>query len=193
MRQQLRLGLGGLREARCQDLRNALVILLPGALEQRLIGRILDEGVLEHVGGLGRGAALVEELGLHELMQLALQGRLVEMRHGLEQLKAKLPPKDCAQLRNAFGREEPIEPGHERVLQRGGNRQGRQRTASAHSGPRASRTNPDSSTILVSSSTNSGTPSVLATICSTTAAGSVLPPVTRCTISSTWAGQTGER
>ena len=93
------------------------------------IGCLLDEDVLEHVGSLGRGAVLLEELGLDELMQLALQGRLVEMRDGLEQLKAELPPKHCAQLRNAFGREEPIEPGHERILQRGGNRQGLQRTA----------------------------------------------------------------
>ena len=36
--------------------------------------------MLEHVGSLGRGAVLLEELGLDELMQLALQGRLIEMR-----------------------------------------------------------------------------------------------------------------
>src|SRR5215475_5227332 len=129
MRQQLRLGLDGLRKAGCQDLPNALMILLPGASEQRLIGCLLDEDVLEHVGSLGRCAMLLEELGLDELMQLALQGRLVKMRDGLEQLKAELPPKHGAQLRNAFGREESIEPGHERVLQRGGNCQWLQRTA----------------------------------------------------------------
>ena len=37
---------------------------------------------------------------------------------------------------------------------------------------------PGSSTALVSSSTNSGTPSVLATICSSSSAGSALPPAT---------------
>src|SRR6266849_4988332 len=46
--------------------------------------------------------------------------------------------------------------------------------------------NPDSTTVLVNSSTNSGTPSVLATICSTTSDGRALPPVTRSTIASTW-------
>ena len=41
----------------------------------------------------------MQELGLDELMQLALQGRRVEMRDGLEQLKAELPPStapNCA-------------------------------------------------------------------------------------------------
>src|SRR5262245_65410696 len=111
MRQQLWAGLDGLRKAGCEDLPNVLMILLPGAFEQRLIGCILDESVLEHVGRLGRGTMLLEELGLDELMQFTLQGRLIEMRHSLEQLKAKLPPKHRAQLRNAFGREKPIEPG----------------------------------------------------------------------------------
>src|SRR5262249_57468207 len=98
MRQQLWAGLDSLRKAGCQDLPNVLMILLPGASEQRLIGRILDEGVLEHVGSLGRGAVLLEELGLDELMQLALQGRLVEMRDGLQQLKAELPPNQSPPL-----------------------------------------------------------------------------------------------
>src|SRR2546428_11706151 len=43
----------------------------------------------------------------------------------------------------------------------------------------------DSRTVFVNSSTNSGTPSVLATICSTTSEGKVLPPVTCSTIVST--------
>ena len=37
---------------------------------------------------------------------------------------------------------------------------------------------PDSSTVFVSSSTNSGTPSVLATICSSTSGGKAFPPLT---------------
>src|SRR5262249_28724507 len=43
----------------------------------------------------------------------------------------------------------------------------------------------DSMTVLVNSSTNKGTPSVLATICCTTSGGRALPPVTRSTIVST--------
>src|SRR4029450_1883153 len=44
---------------------------------------------------------------------------------------------------------------------------------------------PASSTVLVSSSTNSGLPSVLATICFITSGGSTRPPVTRATMFST--------
>src|SRR5207245_8273456 len=44
---------------------------------------------------------------------------------------------------------------------------------------------PASSTVLVSSSTNSGFPSVLAMICFITSAGSTRPPVTRATMLST--------
>jgi hypothetical protein len=40
----------------------------------------------------------------------------------------------------------------------------------------------NSKTVLVNSSTNSGTPSALATICSSTSGGNALPPVTSATI-----------
>src|SRR5215510_2404121 len=51
--------------------------------------------------------------------------------------------------------------------------------------PSSSRNTPDSTTVLVNSSTNKGTPSVLATICCITSRGRALPPVTRFTIVST--------
>ena len=54
MRQHFGLRLGGLREALGQHLGNALVVLLPGAPQQRLVGRVLNQGVLEGVGRLGR-------------------------------------------------------------------------------------------------------------------------------------------
>src|SRR5262245_51778172 len=44
---QLRLGLDEGRELSFEDLGNLLVDLLPGALEQRGIGRVLDQGVLK--------------------------------------------------------------------------------------------------------------------------------------------------
>src|SRR5262245_45310931 len=47
MRYQLRLGLGNLGELCRQRLSNTLMVLLPRALQQRLIGGILDEGMLE--------------------------------------------------------------------------------------------------------------------------------------------------
>ena len=52
MRQQFRLCLFVSRKSFFQHLGNLLVILLPGALEQRLIGRVLDQGMLEEVACL---------------------------------------------------------------------------------------------------------------------------------------------
>ena len=66
--------------------------------------------------------------------------------------------------------------------------------ASAGSGPRSchvwpsSSSWPLSSTVLASSSRNRGTPSALATIWSSTGAGSALPPVTRSIMAALWRG-----
>jgi hypothetical protein len=42
-----------------------LVHLLPGALEQRRIGRVLDQGMFEAVGSTWKPAPLIEQLGRH--------------------------------------------------------------------------------------------------------------------------------
>ena len=52
--QQFGLGRDGLGELGLRDVRNARVILLPRAAQQRLIGGILHQGVLKEVGRLGR-------------------------------------------------------------------------------------------------------------------------------------------
>ena len=57
---------------RCQYLRNVLMVLLPRTPEQRLIGGLLNEDMLEGVGLLGRHSPLVEEFGSHELRQCML-------------------------------------------------------------------------------------------------------------------------
>jgi hypothetical protein len=54
MRQQFRLGGNSLGKLRFQHLGNALMVLLPGAAQQRLIGRVLNQRVLEQVDGLRR-------------------------------------------------------------------------------------------------------------------------------------------
>ena len=66
MRQQLGLRLDQLGKPCLQHLGNVLVILLPRAPEQRLIGRVLDEGMLEGV------------CRLHQLRQRPLEGRGIE-------------------------------------------------------------------------------------------------------------------
>ena len=54
---------------RLQDLRNALMVLLARAAQQRLIGSLLDQRMLEEVRRLRRQPLLVQELCLHQLLQ----------------------------------------------------------------------------------------------------------------------------
>ena len=60
--EQLGLGFDDSRKPLRQHLRDASVQLLASGLEQRLIGDIFDQGVLETIGGVGRGAAAKHEL-----------------------------------------------------------------------------------------------------------------------------------
>ena len=77
------LGLG--RCAFAQDFRRARMQRLAAALEQAVIGGILDQRVLEAVGRL-RSIALDEQnVGLGEPLQRRLQRAFVEASHGLEQ------------------------------------------------------------------------------------------------------------
>jgi hypothetical protein len=69
VRQQFGLGGGDLGKAPLQHRSNALMVLLPRALEQRLIRRILDQGVLKTVGRLWRQPLLIQELRRHQLVQ----------------------------------------------------------------------------------------------------------------------------
>ena len=73
MGEQLRLRARHLGKAVFQQLCRSLVILLTGALQQRLVSRILDQGMLEQVARPRRAAALVEQLVDHELTETALQ------------------------------------------------------------------------------------------------------------------------
>jgi hypothetical protein len=80
---QLGLRLGNFRKLRLQDLGNALMVLLPRTPEQRLIRRVLDQGVLEEVRRLRRESPLVEELRRNQLVQPLLQGLLVPRGDGV--------------------------------------------------------------------------------------------------------------
>jgi hypothetical protein len=66
---QLGLGLGNLWKSCDEYLRNALMVLLARAPQERLIGGILDQGMLEDIRGLGWQPLLVEELRCHQLLE----------------------------------------------------------------------------------------------------------------------------
>ena len=74
-----RFGLG-VRVA--QRLGRAAVKRLAAALEQALVGGVLDQRVLETVGGGRRGAVDEQEVGFREPIQRGLQARLVESGGG---------------------------------------------------------------------------------------------------------------
>src|SRR5712691_7023433 len=78
MRQQLGLGRGSVKKLLRQDLGNALVDMLPSTLEQRLIGGVLDQRVVENIAGLRWYTALIDDLDLHQPRQCLLQHRLVQ-------------------------------------------------------------------------------------------------------------------
>jgi hypothetical protein len=92
------------------------------------VGLFLDERVLEHIGRQRGLPPLVEEFGLHQPRQGLLQCRVVQRRDRLQELIGKRPPQGRPQLGYGFDRGQPIESGHERVMQRGGNRQCREGT-----------------------------------------------------------------
>ena len=123
MGQQFGLGLADLGKAHLQHLSNALMVLLPRAPQQGLIGRVLDQGMLEEVRRLGRQTLLIQELRLHQLLQPLSQGPLVPWRDGLQQLVGKLAPQRRPELCQAFHRGQAVQPRHQRVVQRGRNRQ----------------------------------------------------------------------
>jgi hypothetical protein len=99
------------------------MVLLARALQQALVGGLLDEGMLEQVGRLRRDATLVEQFGFDEPCQSLLQRRLVQGRHGLQQLIREGAPQTSPQLGHGFDRSQAIQPGHKGVVQRGGNGQ----------------------------------------------------------------------
>ena len=66
MRQNLRLRADEAGKALSDDLGDPGVELLAAALEEALIGGVLDESVLEDVGGIGRNATAKDDLALDE-------------------------------------------------------------------------------------------------------------------------------
>jgi hypothetical protein len=68
MGKQFGLRLAELGKARLQHLGNVLMVLLPGTPEHRLIGGILDQGMLEAVRHVRRQPQLVQELRRHQLL-----------------------------------------------------------------------------------------------------------------------------
>ncbi len=102
MRQQLGLGLSGVGKVHGQHLRNALVELLPGAPEQRLVRRVLDQCMLEHVRRLWGHTSLCDQLGIDKLRERPLKRRLIQRRYSLHQVIAKVRPMTAPSCATSF-------------------------------------------------------------------------------------------
>jgi hypothetical protein len=74
------------------------VILLAGALQQRLISRILNQRMLEEVTRPRRATALVEQLVDHQLTETALQHVFLDPRQRADHVIGKLASQHRAQL-----------------------------------------------------------------------------------------------
>jgi hypothetical protein len=89
-------------------------------LEQRFVGHLLGEGVLEGVLPLGEEARLVEELGPLELGQIAVQRLLREVGDGLEQGQGHLVADDRGRLEEVFAlRRQAVDPCRQHGLDGG--------------------------------------------------------------------------
>ena len=97
--------------------RHQPVQILAPTLEQRLVGRIADQGVLELVGSLRRDPTHIEELRIRQAAQRALEIRLANRGDRVEQCVGKIAANHGADLRNLLGRPQPVQPRHQRIVQ----------------------------------------------------------------------------
>ena len=177
-RQQLGLVLGNLSELAFEGFGDASVKRASRLAQQRAIGRVLHQGMLEQISRVRRHALPEQQTGRNETVERRSQLRLRLAHHRSQQGMGKLPPDRRADLRYLLGGAEPVEPRHQRGVQACGNRQGRRR----NSGGGLARASPSlsaSSTAFVISSTNRGMPSVRSMMSCRMFAGSTLLPTTR--------------
>ena len=93
---------------------------LARAAQQRAVGGVLDQRVLEQIFRRRRHAALKDEAGFDEAAQSLLQFGLGERRGRCQQLMGKVAPDGGADLRHILGRRaKPVEAPQERGVQGG--------------------------------------------------------------------------
>ena len=178
---ELRLRLDDLGQLARERRGDAAVIAAARAAQQRLVGHVLDEPVLEHVAGPGRRMAAADEVACPRGGRARLELAVVQLGDRPQQLERSLAAHDREHLRDGARLAEPSSraSSDSRSVE-GTSRSGSE--ADVTSRLDASSIHPDSSTACVISSTKSGTPSVRAPISASTSAGSARPPVSSPTI-----------
>ncbi len=100
---------------------------LAAAAQERAVGGILDQRVLERVARLGRRAAAMNQLGVDQLAQHAIERIALDRRDRLQQRVRKFAADRSSDLRGFLDRRQAVEPRRQGVVQGRGDRKRRQR------------------------------------------------------------------
>src|SRR5580693_2930072 len=101
-----------------QDFRRAAVQRLAAALEETLVGCVLDQRVLEAVVRLRAGALADEEVRVGKPFERGLEGGVVDPAHRAQQRVSEIMAQYGADLRDFARFAERVEPRRERLLKR---------------------------------------------------------------------------
>jgi hypothetical protein len=93
-----------------QDFRRAAVQHPPAALEETLVGRVLDQRVLEAVVRLRAGTLGDEEVRVGEPVERGLEGGIVDPAHRAQQRVSEITAQYGANLRDFARVAERVEP-----------------------------------------------------------------------------------
>ena len=105
-----------------QDFRGAAVQRVAAAPEQAVVGRVLDQRVLEAIVRLPAGALRDEEVRAGEPIERGLKGNVLDPAYSAQQRTGEISPQHCADLRHFARFAKPVEPRRERMLKRGRDR-----------------------------------------------------------------------
>ena len=162
-------------EALLQHLGDRAVKLLTACAQHGGIGGVLHQRVLEGIGRVRRRAANQEQFRFDQPQERVLQDAVGQTRHSGQSARRKIRGRS---LRRPAGPRAPSRAGRRAPSANPAAWSGWRTVHRCSSAWRCHRDRSLSSTALVNSSTNSGTPSVRSTIWSSSAWGSALPPVT---------------
>ena len=117
MGDDFRLGRGALGVI-AQNFGRAAVQHLAAALEQAVVGGVLDQRVLETIVRLRARALGDEEVRVGEPVERGLEGGVVDPAHSTQQRVGEISPQHGADLRHLARFAQPVEPSRERLLKR---------------------------------------------------------------------------
>ena len=100
---------------------------LAAASQQRAVGRILNQCMLEYIGCLRRSTADVDQFRFDQLVQGIVERRPLDRRYRFQQGARELASDGRADLGRLLDRRQPIEARGQRVLQGRRDRKRRQR------------------------------------------------------------------